>query len=76
MDKSNLYNLQRMATAENQGKIKLLMDYARNFSEKEVPDPYTSFGQRFEHILTMIEDAALGVIEQVKLEIDGNQIIA
>lgn len=69
MDKSNLYNLRRMATEAQQGKIRLLMDYATTFDEDEVPDPYTTLGQSFERTLDMIEDAAKGVVERLKTEI-------
>lgn len=65
MDKSNMDILRRMATAEQQGKINLLMDFARSFFEKEVPDPYTSLGQSFDHVLDMIENAADGVVAQL-----------
>lgn len=65
MDKNNLYNLRRMATAEQQGKIRLLTGYARSFEEEEIPDPYTTLGQSFEHVLCMIEDAAKGVVDQL-----------
>ena len=40
MDKSNLDNLRRLATPEQQERIKLFMDYARSFDDDEVPDPY------------------------------------
>jgi protein-tyrosine phosphatase len=66
MDNSNLYKLRRMATNEQQAKIKLLMEYATGFSEQEVPDPYTRLGVRFEHVLDMIEDAAKGVVDQIE----------
>ena len=65
MDRNNLYNMRRLATEEQQRKIRLLSDYARAFGEKEIPDPYTTFGQSFEHVLNLIEDAAEGVIRQL-----------
>ncbi|MBK7416829.1 MAG: low molecular weight phosphotyrosine protein phosphatase [Dechloromonas sp.] len=69
MDKSNFYNLRRMATEAQQGKTRLLMDYATTFDEDEVPDPYTALGQSFERTLDMIEDAAKGVVERLHTEI-------
>lgn len=65
MDKSNLYNLRRMATAGQQGKIRLLMEFAKRSGEAEIPDPYTTLGQSFEHVLELIEDAAQGVVRQL-----------
>ena len=65
MDRSNLDNLQRMATPEQLSKIKLFMEYARNFDDEEVPDPYYGLGHGFDLVLDMVEDAAQGVIEEV-----------
>jgi len=72
MDKSNSYNLRRLATAEQQARIKLFMDYATQFKEDEVPDPYLTLGGSFEHVLDMIEDAARGLIDQLKRHLDAD----
>ena len=66
MDKSNLDNLQRMATPEQQEKIQLFMDYAKNFDDNEVPDPYYGLGHGFDLILDMVEDASVGLINEIK----------
>lgn len=66
MDKSNLDNLQRLATPEQMGRLKLFMDYAKNFDDNEVPDPYYGLGHGFDLVLDMIEDASQGLIEEVK----------
>ena len=66
MDKSNLDNLRRMATPEQQERIGLFMDYARNFDDDEVPDPYYGLGHGFVLVLDMVEDASLGLIEDIK----------
>jgi protein-tyrosine phosphatase len=72
MDKSNLYKLRRMATEAQQGKIKLFMDYASHFNEDEVPDPYLTLGGRFERVLEMIEDAASGLIGELKHQFEAD----
>ncbi len=69
MDKSNLDNLLRMASPEQQSRIKLFMSYAKNFDDEEVPDPYYGLGHGFDLVLDMVEDAALGLIEQIKKEL-------
>lgn len=69
MDRSNLYNLRRLATAEQLMRIRLIMDYATRFTEDEVPDPYLTLGGRFELVLEMIEDAASGLIEEISRQI-------
>jgi len=66
MDKSNLDNLQRMAAPEQQEKIQLFMDYAKNFDDNEVPDPYYGLGHGFDLILDMVEDASVGLINEIK----------
>jgi protein-tyrosine phosphatase len=69
MDRSNLYNLRRMATEEQLMRIRLLMDYATHFTEDEVPDPYFTLGARFELVLDMIEDAASGLVEELQCQL-------
>jgi protein-tyrosine phosphatase len=66
MDKSNLDNLRRLATPEQIGRLKLFMDYAKNFDDNEVPDPYYGLGHGFDLVLDMIEDASQGLIEEIK----------
>ncbi len=66
MDKSNLDNLRRMATPEQQERMHLFMDYARNFDDDEVPDPYYGLGHGFDLVLDMVEDASLGLLEEIK----------
>ena len=66
MDKSNLDNLRRLATPEQQERIKLFMDYAGSFDDDEVPDPYYGLGHGFDLVLDMVEDASLGLIEEIK----------
>jgi protein-tyrosine phosphatase len=66
MDKSNLDNLRRMAPPEAHDRIKLFMDYAKNFDDDEVPDPYYGLGHGFDLVLDMVEDAAQGLVEDIK----------
>ena len=70
MDRTNLYNLRRMATEDQLMRIRLLMDYATHSTEDEVPDPYLTLGARFDLVLAMIEDAASGLIEELKRQLD------
>ncbi len=68
MDKSNLDNLRRMAMPEQHPKIKLFMDYADSFDDDEVPDPYYGLGHGFDLVLDMVEDAAQGLVKEIKRE--------
>ncbi len=65
MDRTNLDNLQRMASLEQQGKIRLFMDYAKNFEDDEVPDPYYGLGYGFDLVLDMVEDGAQGIVDEL-----------
>jgi protein-tyrosine phosphatase len=66
MDKSNLDNLRRMSPPEMHDRIRLFMDYARNFDDDEVPDPYYGLGHGFDLVLDMVEDAAQGLVDDLK----------
>jgi len=66
MDKANLDNLQRMAMPEQLEKIRLFMDYARNFDDDEVPDPYYGLGHGFDLVLDMVEDASQGLVDEIR----------
>jgi protein-tyrosine phosphatase len=66
MDKTNLDNLQRLATPDQQKKLKLFMDYAKNYDDDEVPDPYYGLGHGFDLVVDMVEDAAQGLIDELK----------
>lgn len=69
MDKTNLENLKRMAPPELHERIRLFMDYARNFEDEEVPDPYYGLGHGFDLVLDMVEDAAEGLVEELREEV-------
>ncbi|MEY2632108.1 MAG: hypothetical protein RIR00_762 [Pseudomonadota bacterium] len=66
MDKSNLDNLKRLCRSELHPRIKLFMDFAANFDDEEVPDPYYGLGQGFDLVLDMVEDASAGLISTIK----------
>ena len=66
MDRSNLDNLRRMAPPEAHQRLRLFMEYARNFDDDEVPDPYYGLGHGFELVLDMIEDGAQGLVDELR----------
>ncbi len=65
MDRQNLAMLQRVAGPELQGKARLFMEFSKEFTEKEVPDPYYGGARGFERVLDMVESAASGLIEEI-----------
>lgn len=72
MDRSNLDNLQRMAPPEAHDRIRLFMEFAKNFDDEEVPDPYYGLGHGFDLVLDMVEDASHGLIEKLKKDFGRN----
>jgi protein-tyrosine phosphatase len=65
MDRDNLEMLRQACPSEHRHKIRLFLEYARNFPEREVPDPYYGGAEGFEHVLDLVEDAAAGLIESL-----------
>lgn len=63
MDRNNLDVLRRLCTPQNEPKLGLFMNYARNYDDEEVPDPYYGLGHGFDLVLDMVEDASNGLID-------------
>mgnify|MGYP003495582479 CR=1 FL=1 len=65
MDLNNLQALQRISEAQSAKNLKLLMEFANRWQEREVPDPYYGGSWGFERVLDMIEDASEGLLEHL-----------
>lgn len=66
MDAANLARLQQDCPANQAHKLKLLMEYAPTRGVREVPDPYYGDADGFERVLDLVEDAARGLIAEVR----------
>lgn len=66
MDWQNMRELQNMAPAQHRHKIELIMRYAQNSDDAEVPDPYYEEQHAFNKVVDYIEDAATGLLDVVK----------
>ena len=66
MDLDNLSHLKQVAPAQHHEKLALFMDYGSARQGEEVPDPYYGGAQGFELVLDMAEDAAQGLLQQIK----------
>jgi len=67
MDRSNLEDLKHLAsTQEQHQKISLFMDYADNWNNTEVPDPYYGGSNGFQEVFDMVTSASQGLLEQIK----------
>ncbi|MFC5301089.1 low molecular weight protein-tyrosine-phosphatase [Azospira restricta] len=65
MDRNNLEVLRRMCPPELAGRLDLFMRYARNFDDDEVPDPFYGLGHGFDLVIDMVEDASLGLLDEL-----------
>ena len=66
MDRENLHNLQAICPAGLETKLRLFLEFADDRVEKEVPDPYFGGESGFDRVLDMIEDAAHGLLEDIR----------
>ncbi len=65
MDSQNLNALKRRAPERHHAKIKLLLSFSRRYPNLDVPDPYYGGQQGFDLTLTMVEDAADGLLKHL-----------
>jgi len=74
MDKENYYNILAL-DYENKYKdeISLMMDFATQHDDSEVPDPYYGGERGFEYVLDLLEDACLGLLNHI-VEVDLKDI--
>ena len=66
MDRMNYQDLVWLAPRHARHKVRLFMDFAHDWPDDEVPDPYYGGVSGFERVLDMIEDASLGLIQEIK----------
>ena len=65
MDKENQRHLLAIAGAHT-GKVRLFLEYAESAGTLEVPDPYWGGATGFERVIDMIEDAAAGLLAEIR----------
>lgn len=69
MDRANLENLMRVCPREHQHKVRLFLSHGARFTGQEVPDPYYGGPQGFEQVLDMVEDAARGLLDEIRAKL-------
>jgi len=68
MDQEN-YHAMSAICPEGQGlerRISLLLDFAPHLRTREVPDPYYGGANGFESVFDMVEEAAAGLLEDIR----------
>jgi protein-tyrosine phosphatase len=64
-DVNNLRDARRIASKENEGKLALLLDWARLGRELEVPDPYYGDLEDFEQVWQLVDSAAQSTVARL-----------
>ena len=70
MDLDNLAILQRLRPKNASSHLGLFLAHARSHSQREVPDPYYGGASGFERVLDMVEDAAEGLLNHIRLSLN------
>ncbi len=70
MDGENLQHLQAICPKGQEHKIRMFLEFASSSTGRGVPDPYFGGLSGFDRVLDMIEDAAAGLLVEVRRRID------
>ena len=60
-----------MSPPQFANRIQLFMNYAKNFDDEEVPDPYYGLGHGFDLVIDMVEDASAGLIDDLQQRLES-----
>jgi len=66
VDKENYAILQKSCPKAYANKLGLLMDYAPQLKQREVPDPYYGGTRGFDNVLDLINAAAQGLLNEIR----------
>jgi protein-tyrosine phosphatase len=66
MDEQNRQFLLEECPVELHDRIKLFLDFAPHLDRREVPDPYYGGSLGFEHVLDLVEEASIGLLEHLR----------
>jgi len=65
MDYDNLSHLESICPEEHLSKLSLFLEFGSQSDVKEVPDPYYGGPLGFERVLDLVEDASMGLLEDI-----------
>ncbi|WP_038054622.1 low molecular weight protein-tyrosine-phosphatase [Thioalkalivibrio sp. ALJ1] len=66
MDDANYQNAEDIRPAGGRAELLRFLDFAPQFDEHEVPDPYYGGDQGFVHVMDLVEAAADGLLEHIR----------
>lgn len=65
MDYDNIEELKKVAPPAMQNKIHLMLDFATEHEEDQVPDPYYGGAKGFDYVLDLVEAASDGLLDKI-----------
>ncbi len=65
MDRSNFENLKNLGQGADLSRLHLFMDFAKDWDNDEVPDPYYGGANGFEEVFDMVQSASEGLLEDI-----------
>lgn len=72
MDDSNMRDLRALDRDDAYGeRLFAMTSFCREVDADHVPDPYYGGTDGFDHVLDILEDACAGLLDHVKVELDG-----
>lgn len=70
MDKANYEDILAIdRSGKHHHKVRLMCDFCRQHSDKEVPDPYYGGQSGFAYVIDLLMDACSGLLEDVKSKV-------
>lgn len=66
MDDANYRDAERIRPEDARAELLRFLDFAPQFDEHEVPDPYYGGGDGFVHVMDLVEAAADGLLEHIR----------
>jgi protein-tyrosine phosphatase len=69
MDKDNYRDILALdAQGKYRDKVKLMCDFAQNYRDTEVPDPYYGGAEGFNYVIDLLTDACSGLLGELRVE--------
>ena len=66
MDHENYAHLRALSPPGHEHKVRLFLEFASRTTERAVPDPYFGGPSGFDRVLDLIEDAAEGLLAEIR----------
>ncbi|MCP3687117.1 MAG: low molecular weight phosphotyrosine protein phosphatase, partial [Gammaproteobacteria bacterium] len=65
MDKANISAMSAVKPDQYTATVSLMLDYAENYNQLEVPDPYYG-NDGFDMVFDMVSDASAGLLRHIQ----------